>query len=150
MSPKTSSTDRTRRAVQTRRERAASAHFTITFATADPPTWRIEGSSGQSYRVMLPAHPAREGAQCSCPDFRTRGLGTCKHVEAVLAFAAIHPPERSTKVPEPSVPWADLRARHAAALREELASGATYEHLLRRLRKEGRALTRSDLPRTES
>jgi superfamily II DNA or RNA helicase len=36
-------------------------------------------SSGKSYRVSLRGHDD-EAAYCSCPDFRTNRLGTCKHI----------------------------------------------------------------------
>lgn len=35
------------------------------------------------YRVEIRSLDARENS-CTCPDFRVNGLGTCKHVEAVL------------------------------------------------------------------
>jgi hypothetical protein len=34
------------------------------------------------YRVLVPSYPSADGAMCSCTDFATRGLGTCKHIEA--------------------------------------------------------------------
>ncbi len=36
-----------------------------------------------AYWVLLPAFPERDVALCTCPDFGLRGLGTCKHLEAV-------------------------------------------------------------------
>jgi len=36
------------------------------------------------YRVEIRSLDRREN-NCSCPDFRVNGLGTCKHIEAVLA-----------------------------------------------------------------
>jgi SNF2 family DNA or RNA helicase len=40
--------------------------------------------SGGSYRVSIRGFDVGDNA-CECPDFRTNTLGTCKHIEAVLA-----------------------------------------------------------------
>jgi hypothetical protein len=44
---------------------------------------------GTRYRVLGPEIPSI--LLCPCPDFGRRDVGTCKHVEAVRAFLAIHP-----------------------------------------------------------
>ncbi len=84
------------------------------------PTWTIGSGSGQHYRVLVPAFPDRDGAQCSCPDFLTRGLGTCKHLEATLAQAAISPPpglERGPSELERIAPgWAEIERAQEEAL----------------------------------
>ncbi len=49
------------------------------------PTHRTE------HRVVLPRFPEREPALCSCADFSRRGLGTCKHVEAVAQWLERRP-----------------------------------------------------------
>jgi superfamily II DNA or RNA helicase len=41
-------------------------------------------SSGGQYRVSIRGFDVGDNA-CECPDFRTNTLGTCKHIEAVLA-----------------------------------------------------------------
>jgi superfamily II DNA or RNA helicase len=43
----------------------------------------VESASGQTYRVELRGL-APLVASCTCVDFRVNGLGTCKHVEALL------------------------------------------------------------------
>lgn len=40
-------------------------------------------ASGKTYRVALRGHEAGQ-SYCSCPDFRTNHLGTCKHILHVL------------------------------------------------------------------
>ncbi len=39
--------------------------------------------SGMRYRVEVRSLDSRQNS-CTCPDFRVNGLGTCKHIEAVL------------------------------------------------------------------
>jgi superfamily II DNA or RNA helicase len=43
--------------------------------------------SKNTYRVAIRGRHAGEN-YCSCPDFATNALGTCKHIESVLAFLA--------------------------------------------------------------
>jgi hypothetical protein len=98
-----------------RRARAEREHLKAVYEPTPfgVPAWRVEGAHGQSYRILVPAFPDREGAQCSCPDFLTRGLGTCKHLEATLAQAAASPPEElraSRAPPPPSLSWSEIEA----------------------------------------
>jgi hypothetical protein len=46
--------------------------------------------SGKTYRVALRSE-VRGESYCSCPDFKTNTLGTCKHIMKVLAKARIFP-----------------------------------------------------------
>lgn len=107
---------------ETRRARAAQEKFRVSFAPTalGVPAWSIESGSGQTYRVMVPAFPDRQGAQCSCPDFLTRGLGTCKHLEATLAQAASAPPtelELRSRVPIYAPGWSQIDQEQERALR---------------------------------
>ncbi|MBM3891542.1 MAG: SWIM zinc finger family protein, partial [Verrucomicrobia bacterium] len=45
--------------------------------------FRVRSASGMTYAVEVRDLRQRQFA-CECPDFRKNGLGTCKHVEAVL------------------------------------------------------------------
>jgi superfamily II DNA or RNA helicase len=45
----------------------------------------IKSPSGMTYQVEIRDLAAR-AFSCTCPDFRTAGLGTCKHVEATLIW----------------------------------------------------------------
>jgi hypothetical protein len=71
--------------VQRRRERARSAHYGIRNLGTEPVFSRfaVESSSGRTYEVTVRSldEPANS---CTCPDFLTNLVGTCKHVEAVL------------------------------------------------------------------
>lgn len=76
----------TAQALAERAERARSEKMTVQSADASIP-WTdytvTNRASGKSYRVAL--RGAQPGdSYCSCPDFRTNTLGTCKHVLHVL------------------------------------------------------------------
>ena len=72
--------------IDKRRERAREESFAITNATPAHPifsNFRVKSGSGLTYSVEIRDLRARHFA-CDCVDFRINGLGTCKHVEAVL------------------------------------------------------------------
>lgn len=75
------------RALAERAERAKSERMKV--ASADPAQpWTdytvISEMSGKTYRVALRSLDAKSGVSyCSCPDFRTNTLGTCKHLMKV-------------------------------------------------------------------
>jgi len=55
-------------------------------------TFRVASETGGAYEVEIRSLARRDNS-CGCPDFQVNGLGTCKHVEAVLA--RLHPAKRS-------------------------------------------------------
>jgi superfamily II DNA or RNA helicase len=63
-------------------------------------------ATGGQYRVSIRGFDVGDNA-CTCPDFRTNTLGTCKHVEAVLAALREEAP-------------APMRRRKAAVTRPEV------------------------------
>ncbi len=71
-----------RRAIADRHERAAAERMTLKSMNPETP-WTdytvTSRNSGKTYRVSV---RGREPGQsyCSCPDFRTNRLGTCKHI----------------------------------------------------------------------
>lgn len=72
--------------INKRRPRARDEAFTI--ANLDPrhpvfSNFRVASRSGLNYSVEIRDVRGRQFA-CDCVDFRINGLGTCKHVEAVL------------------------------------------------------------------
>ncbi len=70
-----------------RRERAGSELIRIKILEPSEPlfsTFQVRSPSGAGYEVEIRSLGDRENS-CSCPDFRTNGLATCKHVEAVIA-----------------------------------------------------------------
>src|SRR3989441_7964219 len=75
------------RAIEERRERARAERLTVKSADPKQPwTDYIATStiSGKTYRVAVRGREPGE-SYCSCPDFRTNTLGTCKHILHVLA-----------------------------------------------------------------
>lgn len=76
-------------ALAERRERAKTERMKIRSKDAARP-WTDYAvtnlSSGKTYRVALRGEE-RGISYCSCPDFKTNTLGTCKHVMKVLALA---------------------------------------------------------------
>ncbi len=88
-----------------RRERARQESFAISNATPANPifsNFRVKSGSGLTYSVEVRDLRARQFA-CDCVDFRINGLGSCKHVEAVLL---------------------QLQARHKTLYRTALASNS--------------------------
>lgn len=72
--------------INRRRLRARDESFTI--ANLDPrhpvfSNFRVKSHSGLTYSIEIRDVLGRQFA-CDCVDFRINGLGTCKHVEAVL------------------------------------------------------------------
>lgn len=72
--------------INKRRQRARDESFSISNLTPAHPifsNFRVKSGSGLSYLVEVRSIRERQFA-CNCVDFRINGLGTCKHVEAVL------------------------------------------------------------------
>lgn len=70
------------RAIAERKQRAKQERFRLTSQQPKTP-WTdyvvTSGTSGKTYRVALRGLERGE-SYCSCPDFRTNTLGTCKHI----------------------------------------------------------------------
>jgi ERCC4-related helicase len=74
--------------VNKRRQRAREESFAISNTTPEHPIFsdfRVKSASGQTYAVEIRDVQSRQST-CDCVDFRTNGLGLCKHTEAVLFF----------------------------------------------------------------
>ncbi len=74
--------------INRRRERAQTEVFKITNADAAHPifsNFQVKSGSGLTYSVEVRDLRQRQFL-CQCVDFRINGLGTCKHVEAVLLY----------------------------------------------------------------
>src|SRR5688572_2149546 len=72
--------------LERRRLRARTEDFQISNADARHPifsNFKVGSRSGLNYSVEIRDVRSRQFA-CDCVDFRINGLGTCKHVEAVL------------------------------------------------------------------
>ncbi len=76
-----------RRAIADRQERADEEKMTLRSTDAESP-WTdyvlTSEESGKTYRVSLRGHESGQ-SYCTCPDFRTNHLGTCKHILHTLA-----------------------------------------------------------------
>ncbi|MCX6878735.1 MAG: DEAD/DEAH box helicase [Verrucomicrobia bacterium] len=71
--------------INRRIQRARDEKHTITNLHPDHPvfsTFRVNSPSGMTYQVEI-RDLATRAFSCTCPDFRSNGLGTCKHAEAV-------------------------------------------------------------------
>src|SRR3989449_9741933 len=76
-----------RQAIDERRERARAERMTVKSADPGQPWTDFAVSStvsGKTYRVAVRGREPG-GSYCSCPDFRTNTVGTCKHILQVLA-----------------------------------------------------------------
>lgn len=70
-------------AIDERKRKAKSEHFEITIGDSYKGEHLITTSKGKEYVVTL--HNPEEGkAHCTCPDFNTNHLGTCKHIIYLL------------------------------------------------------------------
>ena len=72
--------------INRRRARARTEEFRISNTEPHHPifsNFRVQSGSGLTYSVEVRDVRQRQFA-CDCVDFRINGLGTCKHVEAVL------------------------------------------------------------------
>lgn len=69
-----------------RRERAQAAIAKILSKPGRDPygDYTVKSTSGRTYRVAMRG-PGLFENYCSCPDFAVNTLGTCKHIEALLA-----------------------------------------------------------------
>ena len=125
--------------------------------------FQVGSATGMTYSVEIRDVTARQFA-CDCVDFSANGLGTCKHVEAVLLHlrarlkgkfkeAAERGPDRPSLVPDPARGILRLEGDPArlpralrrwfdpdGALRPEHAPEEAWEHL--RGKEEGQAALR--------
>ena len=75
--------------IERRRQRAAGEPLAVEALEPGHPvfgTFRVSSETGSSYEVEIRSLSERDNS-CGCPDYTVNGLGTCKHVEAVLARA---------------------------------------------------------------
>ncbi len=117
--------------IERRRHRAATEPLRIVALEPEHPvfgTFRVSSEAGSAYDVEIRSLEERLSS-CGCPDHQVNGLGTCKHVEAVLAHvrksrqARGGPPRsprieiylhRAGPVPEVRALWPDRSGRLAA------------------------------------
>jgi hypothetical protein len=109
-----------RRALAERAERARSEKFSVKTTDATRP-WTdylvTNRLSGKTYRVALRGNESGD-SYCSCPDFRTNTLGTCKHVLHVLSKVKRRfTPRQLSQRFRPKGPAIHLRYADAISLR---------------------------------
>jgi superfamily II DNA or RNA helicase len=115
--------------IERRRQRAAGEPLVITALEPEHPvfgTFRVGSGAGNAYEVEIRSVAERSNS-CGCPDHQVNGLGTCKHVEAVLARVGglraarrVNPRIevylcRAVEPPEVRVSWPAASARLAAS-----------------------------------
>lgn len=90
------------RAIEERAERAKEEKFRLKSADPDKP-WTdyviTSALSGKSYRLAMRGEE-RGVSYCSCPDFRTNTLGTCKHILYALDRIKSKFPEKKRRKPK--------------------------------------------------
>lgn len=91
-------------------QRARDEKHTVTHLGPPHPvfsTFAVKSPSGMTYQVEI--RDLRDRAfSCTCPDFRTAGLGTCKHVEAVLIRLKRRHKADFTLAEKSGSPWIDI------------------------------------------
>ena len=111
--------DELRAAVDERRQRAIEEPLDVR-VRATQPYLRIEVRNPiheTRYLVLFPTYPSLDTALCTCTDFARRGLGTCKHIEAVDRWLATHPDAAPSPPlrpgPAPASVWREIDRRLA-------------------------------------
>lgn len=97
---------------QVRRERGASELFLVMAPASGEVygTYEVSSPSSRRYQVTIRALDAAHNG-CTCPDFETNTLGTCKHIEAVLAKLRSEDPESCEKALRAGSPRSYLHLR---------------------------------------
>lgn len=96
--------------IERRQQRGMQEPFTLTFPqNQDSPfgTYRVQSKagSGSTYDVELRSFNSRDNS-CGCPDYNVNGLGTCKHIEAVIHHFKQKPNWKELTNQKPA--WAEL------------------------------------------
>src|SRR5271154_6761439 len=105
-----------------RRDRAVAEGFKIENRGEDPifAAFSVRSPSGRVYEVRLRDLRQLGADTCSCPDFKTNGLGTCKHREAVLAHLTKRHPRLVARSRREPPPFAEVVMRTDGEPRIEL------------------------------
>ena len=95
--------------VALRRGQAQREHFIINELGVQfsPGEYQVRNPRSRSQYKVIYRGAYSPWNYCSCPDFRTSGLGTCKHVEAVKLWLQATGKEPYSKEPEYSSVYVD-------------------------------------------
>lgn len=103
------------KAIKARQDRAREEAFTIARIGKDRTfsDYQVDSWSGRTYVVTIRSFEDRTNS-CTCPDFQTNNLGTCKHIEAVLLH--LEETEGTTSVRRPHR-YAEVRMEYGDDVR---------------------------------
>ena len=110
---------------QAQRERFAISEISPRFS---PGEYQVRNPKSRSQYKVVYRGAFSPWNYCSCPDFRTSGLGTCKHVEAVKLWLQAEGKEVHNEEPDYTSVYVDyrggrcIRIRPCEAHRKELAT----------------------------
>jgi len=93
------------RVMKERFQRAQKANYHIEFADNPYGEHLLTNEKGTTYRLTFRDHPNEIG-YCSCPDYRTNKLGTCKHL--MYAFAKKKGTKNKLKKPQTTYPFIEV------------------------------------------
>ncbi len=108
--------------IERRRQRAAGEPIEIEAIDPEQPVfgaYRAGAAGGGRYLVEIRSLSERDNS-CDCPDFQVNGLGTCKHVEAVLARSRQTSARRRRRGLAPSAAAGDRSGRVEVFLRRSV------------------------------
>ena len=105
--------------VALRRGQAQREHFIINELGVQfsPGEYQVRNPRSRSQYKVIYRGAYSPWNYCSCPDFRTSGLGTCKHVEAVKLWLQAAGKEPYSKEPEYSSVYVDYRGGRSIRIR---------------------------------
>ena len=105
--------------VALRRGQAQREHFIINELGVQfsPGEYQVRNPRSRSQYKVIYRGAYSPWNYCSCPDFRTSGLGTCKHVEAVKLWLQATGKEPYSKEPEYSSVYVDYRGGRSIRIR---------------------------------
>ena len=105
--------------VALRRQQAQREHFAISEVSEQfcPGEYSVRNHKTRSQYKVVYRGPYSPWNYCSCPDFRTSGLGTCKHVEGVKLWLQAEGKEPHSEEPRYSSVYVDYRGGRSIRLR---------------------------------
>jgi hypothetical protein len=75
-------------------------------------TFEVASTSERAYTVQIRSLTERLNT-CTCPDYRTNTIGTCKHIEGVLAHLGVEFADRWEEFVAQAPPIAQMYVHHA-------------------------------------